>query len=98
MRRCVIGLGRESLRPEHDRPHPFSGLEALAAKEQRLIVLEAEGLLELGPGVDAGLLALDEALIADLPAALGIEGRLSELGQKESVRDLLERPDLGQQL
>src|SRR5450756_713170 len=96
MRRRVIGHGGKARRPEHDCAHPLAGLEALAAEEQRLVVLEAESLLELGPG--SGLLTLDEAGVADLPTALRIEGRLPQLGQEEPLAELLERAYLRQHL
>ena len=45
-------------------------------------------------GARARPLVLEVALVGDLTAAGGVEGRLAELGEKETVLELLERTDL----
>src|SRR5919109_1088334 len=49
-------------------------------------------------GLSACLLVLDEALVADLAAALGVERRLAQLREEVAALERLERADLRQHL
>jgi hypothetical protein len=75
--------------------HPRAFREALALEGQHLVVAgQPRGGDELGPR--ACLFVLDVARVGDLPAALGVEGRLLELGLEPPVAEILVREDRGQ--
>src|SRR3972149_2380101 len=74
---------------------PCARGEPAPREEQRLVVAEAEGGDELR--ALSGVL-LQPALVGDLAAALGVEGRLAQLREEEAVAELLEGAELGEDL
>ena len=94
--RGVVRHRRKANLPGDDGADTVALGEALAAEEQHLVVADPVGLLELG--ARARLVVLDETGVADLAAALRVEGRLPELGEKIAALELLERADLREHL
>jgi hypothetical protein len=81
----------------------FQGTQALTRspaekpsprKDERLVLAEAERGCELG----ALPFGFDPALVAHLPAAVGIEGGLPELGEEGTVAEILDGADLREHL
>ena len=67
--------------------------ESVSAEEERLVSVEAERVDQLGAHRRV-VVALDPALVGDLPAAGGVERRLAELREERSVAEILERAEL----
>jgi hypothetical protein len=90
MCRRVVGHRREAHLPGDAGLDPLARREALPAKDERLVLAEAERGCELG----SLPIGFDPALVAHLPAAVGIEGGLPELGEEDSVAEILDGADL----
>src|SRR5207244_8481612 len=95
MRRSVVRHRRETNCPRHDRAHAVTLGELAALQEEHLILLEAIRVAQLRA---RGRIAveLDPPGVGDLPATGGIERRLAELCEEETVLELLERAELRQ--
>ena len=66
------------------------------AKQERLVVVEAVRLDELRASCPSSSSSSIVPCVGDLAAARRVERRLAELGEEETVLELLERAELGQ--
>ena len=92
--RRVVGHRREAHLPGDAGLDPLARGEPLSPEDERLVLAEAERGRELG----ALPVGLDPALVAHLPAPVGIEGRLPQLCEEGAVAEILEGADLREHL
>src|SRR5207253_10155493 len=71
--------------------------EPVTLEEQRLIFLQPVRLPQLGAHARS-VVALDPSGVRDLASALGVEGRFAQLREEETVAEIFERTDLGEDL
>src|SRR6185503_2890142 len=93
VRGSVVGHRRETHAPGNDRTHAVAGGEAVAAEDERLVCVEAVCVDELRAYRRLAV-PLDPAFVCHLAAAGRVERRLAELREERAVAELLERPDL----